>query len=219
MHEHVTFYLSHHLSWNYSAILSLTNWFLILCFSRFLEAADEIHVSHCHADGSLQQSGEVLFWHQCHRERSTYCSLWGKCHCQSESDLKTKRMQHSFIYLNPVCSFVFLPFTLLLFNIILHHYCLKRCFFGGEILTSLFMSSSKGLRIVHWCLLVLVVMTLLIKKNALYPWKCSFTTDKTKWLIWTYSSRLLEHWMKCKPLGCTVHDICDTIMVENNTPI
>lgn len=66
------------------------------------------------------------------------------------------------------------------------------------------------------------------KKNALYPWKCSFTTDKTKvnlvlfsskLLIWTYSSQLLEHWMKCKPVGCSVHDICGTMTVENNTPI
>lgn len=69
-----------------------------------LEATDEFYVF-CHTDRSLQQTGDVTS--SATGKRSPYCSLWGKCHCQTESHTGAKRKQQSTpsfpFHLNPGC--------------------------------------------------------------------------------------------------------------------
>lgn len=108
---------------NSSHQLWLIDWFPLLCFFGLLEAADEIwcDLSHWQISSTNWRCGI-----KCHRERSPYCSLWGKCHCQSESAVRTKRNQQSLLScvscnLKSACWSHIYSFQFSLFNIIWNH--------------------------------------------------------------------------------------------------
>lgn len=65
----------------------------LCCFCCPLEATVELYLI-CHWQISNWRCGT-----ECHKERSPYCSLWGKCHCQSESDKKTKTKKTKTVFL------------------------------------------------------------------------------------------------------------------------
>lgn len=128
----LTIFPFHDLKWNYLSIVCahekhtpvLTNW-LIPSFTLFRasrgDRRDLRDLSHWQISSTNWRCGI-----KCRRKRSPYCSLWGKCHCQSESAVRTKRTQQ------PRLSYIFfLTFTLFashifcsllyLFSITWHH--------------------------------------------------------------------------------------------------
>ena len=56
---------------------------------------------------------QISIWRcgtECHKERSPYCSLWGKCQCQSESDINKKQKNKE-----DAAAYAFIHLTLTLF--------------------------------------------------------------------------------------------------------